>query len=272
MKKLLSSVFVISLSTFAQAQEQSSADKLVSDGAALPNTLSAQEKAGGWQLLWDGKTTDGWRSPKSDAFPTNSWRIVDGVLTVDPGLTNGDAEALTGGDIITRECYSNFELQVDFKLSIGCNSGIKIFVQPNISPIDKFTGRPTARGSAIGLEYQLLDDAKNADAKLGRNGDRKLGALYDLLPCDPTKPVNPLGDWNHALIISRGTVVEHWLNGKKILTYDRDSPEFHEAVALSKFKNIPNFGEWPDGHILLQEHGSEVSFQNIKIRFLPPRL
>jgi hypothetical protein len=233
------------------------------------NTLTEQEKADGWKLLWDGKTTDGWRSPKSDAFPEKSWRIADGVLTVDPGLTNGEAEAQSGGDIISRERYSNFELVADFRTSYGCNSGIKIFVQPNISPIDKVTGKPTAVGSAIGLEYQILDDANHPDAKLGRDGDRQLGALYDLFPCDPTKPVNPVGEWNHLRIVSRGQHVEHWLNGRKILEYDRGSAAFRAAVAQSKFKNIPNFGEWADGHILLQEHGSEVSFRNIKLRELP---
>jgi hypothetical protein len=235
---------------------------------AAPNTLTAQEKADGWKLLWDAKTTDGWRSPKSDEFPQKSWSIADGVLTVDPGLTNGEAEAQSGGDIITRERYANFELLVDFKTTFGCNSGIKIFVQPNLSPIDKVTGKPTGVGSAIGLEYQILDDVNHPDAKLGHDGDRKLGALYDLIPCDPDKQVNPFGEWNHARIVSRGTHVEHWINGQKILEYDRGSAAFREAVARSKFKDIPNFGEWPDGHILLQEHGSAVSFQNIKIREL----
>jgi hypothetical protein len=234
-----------------------------------PNTLSAQEKADGWRLLWDGKTSDGWRSPKSNEFPLKSWSIAGGVLTVDPGLTNGQAEAQFGGDIITRERFSNFELTADFKTSPGCNSGIKVFVQPNISPIDKLTGRPTGVGSAIGLEYQILDDERHPDAKLGRNGDRKLGALYDLIPAGPNKHVNPMGEWNHARIVSRGKHVEHWLNGEKILEYDRGSAAFREAVAQSKFKNIPGFGEWADGHILLQEHGSRVSFQNVKIRILP---
>jgi len=232
------------------------------------NTLTDQEKADGWKLLWDGKTTEGWRSPKSDSFPTQSWQIADGVLTVDPRLTNGEAEAQSGGDIITRDRYSNFELTADFKTSTGCNSGIKIFVQPNLSPIDKITGKPTGVGSAIGLEYQILDDLHHPDAKLGRDGDRKLGALYDLIPCDPAKPVNPVGEWNRARIVSHGNHVEHWLNGRKILEYDRGSDAFRAAVALSKFKNIPGFGEWPDGHILLQEHGSEASFRNVKIRVL----
>ncbi len=236
---------------------------------AEPNTLTAPEKAAGWKLLWDGKTSDGWHSPNSDRFPARSWTIADGVLTVDAGITNANAEAGAGGDIITRERYSNFELSVDFRTTPGCNSGIKIFVQPNISPIDKVTGQPSGRGSAIGMEFQILDDERHPDAKLGRNGDRRLGALYDLMPCDTNKPVKPMGEWNQARILSQGKHVEFWLNGKKILGFERGSAEFRDAVAKSKFKDIPNFGEWPDGHILLQEHGSVVSYRNIEIRELP---
>jgi hypothetical protein len=231
-----------------------------------PNTLTSQEQAAGWRLLWDGKNTDGWRSPKSDEFPSQSWLIKDGELSV---VTSGNAEAQAGGDIITRERYSNFELVVDFKITTGCNSGIKIFVQPNLDPITGAGAKAANGGSAIGLEYQILDDANHPDAKLGHGGNRKLGALYDLIPCDPGKRVNPVGEWNHARIVSRGQQVEHWLNGKKILEYDRGSAAFRDAVARSKFKNIPGFGEWADGHILLQEHGSVVSFRNLKIRELP---
>jgi len=233
------------------------------------NTLTAQEKADGWKLLWDGKTTDGWRSPQSDIFPEKSWRIADGVLTVDSGWTNGEAEAQSGGDIITRKRYANFELVADFKCSPGCNSGIKIFVQPDISPIDKVTGEPTAKGSAIGMEFQILDDARHPDAKLGRDGDRTIGSLYDLIPAAKDKKVLAIGEWNHARIVSQGKRVEFWLNGEKTLEFERGSPAFRDAVANSKFKNIPDFGEWADGNILLQEHGSEVSFRNVKIRELP---
>jgi len=234
-----------------------------------PNTLTAQEKAGGWKLLWDGQTTDGWRSPQSDSFPTKSWTIHDGVLTVDTGFDNGEAESQTGGDIITRERYANFELTADFKCTYGCNSGIKIFVQPDISPIDKVTGKPTAKGSAIGMEFQILDDAHHPDAKLGHDGDRTIGSLYDLIPAAKDKLVMPMGEWNHARILSQGKHVEFWLNGKKTLEFDRGSDDFRARVAASKFKNIPDFGEWADGHILLQEHGSEASFKNVKLRELP---
>jgi uncharacterized protein len=248
---------------------KAAAAKSKSGSTAALNTLTAQEKAAGWQLLWNGKTSDGWRSPSSDRFPQKSWRIADGILTVDPGWTNGEAEAQSGGDIITRQRYANFELVADFKCSPGCNSGIKIFVQPNISPIDKVTGKPTAKGSAIGLEFQILDDQRHPDAKLGRNGDRKEGSLYDLLPAPKDKRYLPVGEWNHARILSQGKHVEFWLNGEKTVEFERGSPAFRDAVEKSKFKNIPNFGEWADGHILLQEHGSEVSFRNVKLRELP---
>ena len=234
-----------------------------------PNTLTEPEKADGWKLLWDGKTTAGWHKPQSDTFPEKSWHIADGVLTVDQGWTNGEAEAQSGGDIISQEHYSNFELAADFKASRGCNSGIKIFVQPDISPIDKVTGKPTAKGSAIGMEFQILDDDVHPDAKLGRNGDRTEGSLYDLLPAPNDKKTMPIGAWNHARILSQGKHVEFWLNGEKTVECERGSAEFRDAVEKSKFKNIPNFGEWADGHILLQEHGSEVSFRNVKLRVLP---
>ena len=232
------------------------------------NTLTDAEKAVGWQLLWDGKTTDGWRSAKSENFPAHGWNMKDGVLTVQE---NGGAESADGGDIITRKRYANFELVADFKITPGANSGIKYFVQPNLSPIDKVTGKPAAVGSAIGLEFQVLDDAKHPDAKLGRDGDRTLASLYDLKTAAASKAPNPVGEWNTARIVVRGQHVEHWLNGQKVLEYERGSPEFRDLVAQSKYKDIPGFGEWADGHILLQEHGNEASFQNIKIRELPAK-
>jgi len=230
-----------------------------------PNTLTAQEKAEGWKLLWNGKNADGWRSAKSENFPAHGWTIRDGVLTVHE---NDGAESAGGGDIITRKRYANFELMADFKITPGANSGIKIFVQPNLSPVDKKTGKPAAVGSAIGLEFQILDDAKHPDAKLGRDGDRTIGSLYDLIPATKDKKVLPIGEWNHARILSQGKHVTFWLNGEQTVEFERGSTAFRAAVAKSKFKDIPDFGEWTDGHILLQEHGNEVSFRNVKIREL----
>lgn len=228
-----------------------------------PNTLTDEEKAGGWELLWDGKTTDGWRSARSEDFPKMGWAIQDGLLSVHE---NGGEESFKGGDIITRNRYSDFELTADFRITPGGNSGIKIFVQPDLSPIEKKTGKPTAVGSAIGMEFQILDDELHPDAKLGRDGNRTVGALYDLISPPKGKRVMPVGGWNKVRIISRGKHVEFWLNGQKTVEFERGSPEFRAAVAASKYHNIPNFGEWADGHILLQEHGNEASFRNIKLR------
>jgi hypothetical protein len=230
---------------------------------ATPNTLTQAEKAAGWSLLWDGKTSQGWRTPASEQFPTRGWEITNGVLTV---LPSGGAESRGGGDIITTKRFSDFELMVDFRISEGANSGIKYFVQPNLAPIDAATGRPAGVGSAIGLEFQILDDARHPDAKAGRDGNRTISSLYDLMPATTAKQVNPIGEWNTARIVAGGKHVEHWLNGMKVHEFDRSSEPYRKLVSESKYKNIPGFGEWADGHILLQDHGDRVSFRNIKIR------
>jgi hypothetical protein len=226
------------------------------------NQLSEAERAAGWRLLWDGKTTAGWRSAKAETFPQAGWQIKDGVLSV---RSNGGAESAGGGDIITQERYSNFELMVDFKITPGANSGIKYFCQPNLDPITG-SGAKTTTGSAIGLEFQILDDARHPDTKLGRDGNRTIGSLYDLIPAAATKKPNPSGEWNTARILVQGRRVEHWLNGQRVVAYERGSPEFRACVAQSKYQSIPGFGEWADGHILLQEHGNEVFYRNVKLR------
>lgn len=225
------------------------------------NTLTPDEKAAGWRLLWDGRTTKGWRGARSPEFPPSGWQIADGILSV---LESGGRESRAGGDIITVDTYSDFDLKVQFRITPGANSGIKYFVQPDLNK---------GEGSAIGLEYQILDDMRHPDAKLGRNGDRTLASLYDLLPAAADKPVRPIGEWNEARIVSQGRHVEHWLNGMKVLEYERASPEFRSWVAISKYKIWKSFGEWPRGHILLQDHGNRVSFRSIKIRgeALPPK-
>jgi hypothetical protein len=226
------------------------------------NILTEDEKAAGWRLLWDGKTSDGWRSAKAEAFPAKGWEIKDGILTVH---ASGGAESVAAGDIITRDRFTEFELMVDFRITPGANSGIKYFCQPNLDPVTG-TGARAATGSAIGLEFQILDDLLHPDAKLGRDGNRTIGSLYDLITAAPTKKPNQIGEWNTARIMLKGKHVEHWLNGVKVVEYERGSPAFREIVATSKYKKIPGFGEWEDGHILLQDHGDRVSFRNIKIR------
>jgi hypothetical protein len=231
------------------------------------NVLTDEEKAEGWRLLWDGKTTAGWRSATAEAFPAAGWETQDGVLTV---LESGGGESVRGGDIITRERFSRFELLVDFKITPGANSGIKYFVQPSLGAITG-AGAKAATGSAIGLEFQILDDERHPDAKLGRDGNRTQASLYDLIPAASTKPSRPIGEWNTARIVVKGNHVEHWLNGGKVVEYERGSAPFRELVAGSKYRNIPGFGEWPDGHLLLQDHGNRVSFRNLKIRVPSPK-
>jgi hypothetical protein len=223
--------------------------------AAPDNTLTPKEIKQGWKLLFDGKTMNGWRGAFRDSLPTKGWEVKDGMLIVEP---SAGAEAANGGDIVTIAEYSSFELTADFKLTEGANSGIKYFVT------EKEEKHP---GSAIGLEYQILDDARHPDAKLGINGNRTLSSLYDLLPAYGKKP-NPIGEWNNARILVKGNHVEHWLNGKKVLDYERGGKIFLEHKAVSKFKDREGFGEAKSGHILLQDHGNQVFYRNIKIRVL----
>ena len=219
------------------------------------NKLTSDESKNGWKLLWDGFTTTGWRGAKLDDFPQEGWVIENGELTV---LPSGGAESAAGGDIVTKEVYGDFELKVDFKITEGANSGIKYYVDTDLNK---------GPGSSIGLEYQILDDKRHPDAKLGNHeGSRTLASLYDLIKADTNKPVNPIGQWNTAHIISKGNHVEHWLNGMKVLEYERKSDTYRKLVAESKYVDWPNFGESKKGHILLQDHGNKVSFRNIKIK------
>ncbi|WP_298495976.1 DUF1080 domain-containing protein [uncultured Algibacter sp.] len=219
------------------------------------NNLTVNEKKSGWKMLWDGKTTNGWRGAKLDKFPSKGWSIENGELIV---ADTGGAESEAGGDIVTTDVYSNFELQVDFKLTPGANSGIKYYVDTEINK---------GPGSSIGLEYQILDDKLHADAKLGSHeGSRTVCSLYDLIQADPNKPINVIGAWNTAYIKSINNHVEHWLNGVKVLEYERGNKDFLKLVSESKYAKWPNFGVLEKGQILLQDHGDKVSFRNIKIK------
>lgn len=223
----------------------------------IPNTLSDREKREGWKLLWDGKTTDGWRSAKETDFPKKGWTIEDGELKV---VKSEGKESANGGDIITKDKYKNFILKVDFKITTGANSGIKYFVDPDLNK---------GAGSAIGCEFQILDDKNHPDAKLGVKGNRKLGSLYDLIPPYKISEANfQKGTYNTAMIVVNGDKVEHWLNGKKIVDYERNNQMWNALVAYSKYKNWPDFGNLKEGHILLQDHGDAVSFKSIKIKVL----
>jgi hypothetical protein len=232
----------------------------------LKNQLTDNEKQQGWKLLWDGLTTNGWRGMKSEHFPEKGWIIRNGELSVEK---SAGAESANGGDIVTQKLYRNFMLEVDFKITEGANSGIKYLVNTSLNK---------GEGSAIGCEFQILDDARHPDAVEGVSGNRTLGSLYDLIPADgqyynPDLPVvkyfNGVGMWNRARIVVNGSKVEHYLNGCKIVEFERGTQEWRALVAYSKYKDWPGFGEYKEGNILLQDHGDEVSFCNIKVIELP---
>jgi hypothetical protein len=222
----------------------------------LPNNLDPEEKAQGWRLLWDGKSAQGWHSAKGGAFPSKGWSMAKGELAVE---SKGG-----GGDIVTDEEFAAFELQTEFKVSEGANSGIIYYLTAAHDP---------ASNAPLGLEYQILDDERHPDAQRGIDGNRTLASLYDILPRAELmtnvgiKPV--VGAWQHARIVARADgTVEHWLNGVKVLQFKRGSEEFRAHVAASKFKATPGFGEAAKGRILLQDHGDAVSYRSIKIRRL----
>lgn len=221
----------------------------------IANTISEREAAEGWKLLWDGKTTNGWRGAKLDNFPEKGWSIENGILKVHK---SDGGESTNGGDIVTTRPYKNFMLKVDFKITEGANSGIKYFVDTNLNK---------GQGSAIGCEFQILDDRKHPDAKLGVEGNRTLGSLYDLIPAPKDKPFRN-NFFNTAMIIVKDNHVEHWLNGVKIIEYQRNNQMWEALVNFSKYKDWPNFGNAEEGLLLLQDHGDEVWFQNIKIKEL----
>jgi hypothetical protein len=228
----------------------------------IPNVLSSAESADGWKLLFDGKTNLGWRGAHKEAFPDKGWKIDDGMITV---VRSDGSESTNGGDIVTMDEYTAFELRLEFKITEGANSGIKYFV----------TEAEKQKGSAFGLEYQILDDRKHPDAKLYTSvpGSRACAGLYDLI-APRNVYFNGVGQWNLAVLkVFPNNQVEHWLNGIKTVAYERGSDEFRKLVAGSKYAarmyhENGRFGEAPRGRILLQDHGDEVSFRSIKIKAL----
>jgi hypothetical protein len=210
-----------------------------------------KQKAGGWEWLFDGKHTDKWTGVNSDKFPASGWTIEQGALVM---ATKG------GGDIITREKYSNFELVFDFNLSSSANSGLKYFVG---DLKNKQNGKITVNGP----EYQIIDDYNHPEIKGHKHELGSTAAVY-LLYAPQNKKLLPAGQWNQGRIIARGKHVSHWLNGTKVASYEKGSPDFRQRVATTKFKDYENYGEAASGHILLTDHGDKVYFRNIKIKRL----
>jgi hypothetical protein len=211
------------------------------------NVLSKQDKREGWKLIFDGKTTEGWHNyKKADVSP--GWIIKDGILTRTADTT------VAAGDLLTNTKYRNFDLALDWRISEGGNSGIIYRATENENYVWQ-----------SGVEMQILDDKNHSDGKLPITS---AGSAFALYPA-PRGVVRPAGQWNAARILVRGNHVEHWLNGKKLFSYEYGSPDFEAHVAASKFKSYPNFGKAPEGSIALQDHGDKVEFRNIRIKVLP---
>jgi 3-keto-disaccharide hydrolase len=219
------------------------------------NQLTDAEKADGWRLLFDGKTFDGWRGFHSDKVP-EGWTIEDGCIK--KNQSEGES-GQAGGDLITTDQFSSFELSLEWKLSKGGNNGIKYLVSESLPPTGK---------SGVSFEYQVLDDVNHPDAKAGIAGNHTAGSLYDLIPASKDKKLNPVGEFNLTRIVVKGNHIEHWLNGVKVVQFERGSEDLKQRIAQSKFKNTKGFGETAKGHILLQDHHDAVWYRNIKIREL----
>ena len=208
--------------------------------------LTDAEKAAGWKLLFNGKDLTGWRMFNKQTPPGSGWQVIDGILTK-------PAKA-PGGNIVTTESFTDYELVWEWKIAAKGNNGLKYLIDEK-------------RGGAPGPEYQMLDDSGHPDAKVGPK--RQTAALYDILPPAADKKLKAPGEWNESKILVKGNQVEHWLNGAKVLSYELGSEELKAAIAKSKFKSAAGFGEKVTGPIMITDHSDEVSFRTIKIHPLP---
>ena len=205
----------------------------------------------GWEVLFNGKNTDKWRGVNSDSFPSAGWSIKDGSLFLNK----------TGsGDIVTRDTYSNFELELEFNLTKGANSGIKYFV-------GKLRDKKTGKEVINGPEYQIIDDYNHPEVKNHQHDIAATASCYLLYVPHDIK-LHPAGQWNKARIIAQGKHVEHWLNNVKVLTYERGSDDFLKRKSTTKFSDSEQYGELTAGHILLTDHHDKVYFRNIRIKRL----
>ena len=229
--------------------------------SVAPSSLSA-EQPGGWRPLFDGKTFEGWRGLGYDSVPTAHWKIENGTIKkIASGQIprQADGQPAAGGDLMTKETFADFELMWEWKISAGGNSGVKYNVSEEISMAQ------APNHAALGFEYQLLDDSLAEDNKIPSH---RAAALYDLIVPDARRILQPAGEWNKSMLVFRGNHGEHWLNGSKVVDFDLGTPLMDSALAKSKYRNIRNFAQRRAGHIVLQDHGDEVYFREIKIRIL----
>ena len=226
-------------------------------------TLTAAEREAGWRPLFNGRDFTGWRGLGRDSVATTYWKVEDGAIhkiaTRDVPVPPGGRRP-QGGDLVTTESFGDFEFAFEWKISPGGNSGVKY----NVS--EAMTGNATG---ALGFEYQVLDDDRHPDAKMGVDGNRTAAGLYDLIPPVASKPVKPVGEWNEGRIVFRGNHAEHWLNGVKTVEYELGSPRMNALLAASKYASIAGFADRRRGQIVLQDHQDEVWYRNLRIRTLP---
>lgn len=213
--------------------------------------MTPQDINDDWEILFDGESTEHWREYGMDEFPSEGWIIEDNAL-----VFRAPESGSSGLDIITKDTYSDFELNLDWMISEGGNSGIFYHVLEQDRAI-----------YWSGPEFQILDNENHSDANMGVNGNRKSASLYDLIPAQPQNTL-AAGQWNSVRIISDGPTIQHWQNGEKVVEYERWNQEWFDMLHESKFNCYPEFGAIRDGHIGLQDHGDEVKFRNIKIRRL----
>jgi inosose dehydratase len=212
-----------------------------------PNQLTEAEKRAGWMLLFDGSTLNGWRGYKRPDAAGTRWTVAEGMLTIAP---NDGKDTRGARDLISTATFDRFDLTFEWKVAPGGNSGVKYFILEDMD-------------SAIGHEYQIIDDAKHPDAAIGP--ERQTSSFYDVLAA-ANREVKPAGEFNQSRVVVNGPGVEHWLNGVKVLEYELDSPALRAAIEDSKFKGVARFGKLQKGHILLQDHGDQVWYRNIKIK------
>lgn len=262
MKRLIVSIMLICLFIagsqvfYSCKSSGKGADTTNADTVAMVDSnayLTSEEQEQGFVLMFDGKTTNGWRSYNNTSFPDSGWMVDNGTLRC-IGSGMGEAGG-KGGDIIYDKKFKDFHLKLEWKISEGGNSGIFYLGQ-------EIPNEPVWKSAP---EYQVLDNIKHLDANLGKDGNRKSASLYDLIPANPQN-AKPAGQWNTAeIMVYQGTVV-HKQNGETVLEYHLGTPDWDKMIKESKFRDFPEFGKYIEGYIALQDHGNDVWFRNIKIR------